>query len=102
MMAYVKEKFDFLAAFCIVAFFYLLLGVIATQYMHKKIKKYNARMLSHKNDNFLLVLLLLFIVVMSGLTYWQMPKGPNGPPQPLRGDHELTDVMELYSMKIDR
>lgn len=40
MINFVKGKFNFLAAFCIVAFFFMLVAIITSQYMKKKINKF--------------------------------------------------------------
>ena len=41
MISFVKGKFNFLAAFCIVAFFFIMVAIMTSQYMYKKIKKYH-------------------------------------------------------------
>lgn len=40
MISFVKGKFNFLAAFSIVALFFILVAIMTAQYMYKKIKKY--------------------------------------------------------------
>lgn len=40
MISYIRSRFDFLSAFCIVAFFYLLVSIVSTRYMYKKTKKF--------------------------------------------------------------
>ena len=80
MISFVKGKFNFLAAFCIVAFFFIMVAIITTQYMRKKIKKYHARILSHRNDNTLLFLMIAFTLGLLGLIIATYPASPNGEP----------------------
>lgn len=76
MISYVKGKFNFLAAFCIVAFFFTLVAIMTSQYMYKKIKKYHTRILSHRNDNTLLVFMILFTISFGFLIYFSIPNAP--------------------------
>ena len=41
MISFVKGKFNFLAAFCIVALFFIAVATMNAQYMYKKIRKFN-------------------------------------------------------------
>ena len=40
MLAFIKSKFDFLAAFCIVSILFLLTAVMCTLYMYRKTRRY--------------------------------------------------------------
>lgn len=59
MIGFVKAKFNFLAAFCVVAFFFCMVAILTAQYMYRKIKKYNTLIFSHRNDKYLFALLVL-------------------------------------------
>jgi amino acid transporter len=96
VISYVKSKFDFLAAFSFVAFVFLFVAMISTLYMHKKIKKYSTQILSHKNDNVLLILLIGFTVLFSCLTMFTVPNPPTGPPSPEKDFAIINDQYELY------
>ena len=104
MISYVKSKFNFLAAFCIVAFFFLLVAILTSRYMYKKIKKYNnVKVLSHSKDK---VLFLLMILCTIGLGLWLgfgMPEVPQSQPKP---DPEMfnvdSDFYSMYDIRVDR
>ena len=78
MISFVKGKFNFLAAFCIVAFFFIMVAIMTAQYMHKKIKKYHTQILSHKNDNVLFILMIAFTIGLSAWIAFMIPEGPSG------------------------
>lgn len=101
MISFVKSKFDFLAAFSIVGFFFMLVAVISTLYMYKKVSTKKTQIFSHKNDNWLLALLIAFTIVMSTLTAVTMPNAPQGPPQPDESS-VLTTYFEMYDAEINR
>ena len=82
MISVVKEKFNFLSAFCIVAFFFIMVAIITSQYMRKKIKKFQAQILSHRNDKTLFILMLAFTGALFLATLGSNPDGPVGWPQP--------------------
>jgi len=82
MISYIRSRFDFLSAFCVVAFLYLLVSIVATRYMYKKTKKFRTKFLSHKNDNPLFLLMLLITGILTILTIYTMPSSPPGPPTP--------------------
>jgi hypothetical protein len=82
MISYIRSRFDFLSAFCITAFFYLLVSIVATRYMYKKTKKFRTQILSHKNDNPLLLFMLVITICLSVTTIYTMPDSPPGPPKP--------------------
>jgi hypothetical protein len=48
--------------------------------MYKKIKKYHTRILSHKNDNALLLFLVAFTLGLGIMIKVSMPEGPKGMP----------------------
>ena len=89
MISFVKGKFNLLAAFCIVAFFFILVAIMSAQYMYKKIRKFQTRILSHKNDNWLFALMVLFTLSLGVWQYVNRPTGPRGMPQPDRKDVEV-------------
>lgn len=89
MISYIRSRFDFLSAFCMVAFFYLLVSIISTRYMYKKAKKFRTYFLSHKNDNPLLAFMFFVTLLLSILTIYTMPESPPGPPAP-KG-HKIED-----------
>jgi hypothetical protein len=82
MISFVKGKFNFLAAFCIVALFFLSVAIMNARYMYKKIKKYNTKILSHRRDDILLFFMLSFTIILGLLLKFGMPEGPKGMPQP--------------------
>ena len=89
MISFVKGKFNFLASFCIVALFFLIVAIITAQYMYRKIKKYsNAKILSHSQDNLLLLFMCALTAVLGLYLYVDFPGGPQGQPQP---DKDETD-----------
>ena len=67
MISFVRGKFNFLAAFCIVALFFVMVSIMTSFYMYKKIKKFHTRILSHRNDNALLAFMLVFTLGLGGL-----------------------------------
>jgi amino acid transporter len=82
MISFVKGKFNFLAAFCIVALFFITVAIMNANYMYKKIKKYNTRILSHRRDDVLLGFMVAFTVILGVLVKVGMPEGPRGMPEP--------------------
>ena len=82
MISFVKGKFNFLSAFCIVALIFITVAILNARYMYKKIRKYKTRILSHKRDNILLGFMIAFTIVLGLLTKLGMPEGPKGLPQP--------------------
>lgn len=104
MISFVKGKFNFLSAFCIVAFFFTLVAIMTSQYMYKKIKKYHTQILSHRNDNLIFVFMLLFTVTVGSYLTLTIPNGPKGMPQPDRSLMELSssDLWKLYDLQVDR
>lgn len=104
MISFVKGKFNFLAAFCIVAFFFTMVSIMTSQYMYKKIKKYHTQILSHKNDNFIFVFMLLFTAGTAVFLALTIPKGPQGMPEPDRRANEIPsdDLWRVYDLQVDR
>lgn len=80
MISFVKGKFNFLAAFCIVALIFIIVGIMTAHYMYKKIKKFNTRILSHRSDFSILVVMNLLTVILSLILFFGMPEGPKGMP----------------------
>ena len=80
MISFVKGKFNFLAAFCIVALFFITVAIMNAHYMYKKIKKYNTRILSHRRDDLILGFMLAFTLILGILVKLGMPEGPRGMP----------------------
>ena len=78
MISFVKGKFNFLAAFSIVAFFFIMVTIITSQYMYRKIRKYHTQILSHKRDKYLFLIMISFTVGFSVLTQLTMPSAPIG------------------------
>ena len=83
-----------------VAFFYLLVSIVATRYMYKKSKKFKAIFLSHKNDNPLLAFMFFVTLLLTVVTVYTMPESPPGPPAP-KG-HKIEDQTALYDIPEDR
>lgn len=102
MISFVKGKFNFLAAFCIVAIFFNLVTIMTSFYMYKKIKKYHTLILSHRNDNTILAFMLIFTVSLGGFLAWKMPQGPQGMPQPVRSQVEIATDWTTYDLTVDR
>lgn len=73
MISFVKGKFNFLAAFCIVAFFFTMVAIMTSQYMYKKVKKYHTQILSHRNDKYIFFFLLAFTAGLGVSSYLGMP-----------------------------
>lgn len=80
MISFVKGKFNFLAAFCIVALIFILVAIMNARYMYKKIRKFNTRILSHRRDDTVLVFMVIFTVILALLVKLGMPEGPKGMP----------------------
>jgi hypothetical protein len=80
MISFVKGKFNFLAAFCIVAFFFIMVVIVTARSMYKKIRKYHTRILSHRTDNTLFLFMIAFTLGLGVLVSVTMPEGPRGMP----------------------
>jgi hypothetical protein len=80
MISFVKGKFNFLAAFCIVAIFFIFVAIMNAHYMYKKIKKFNTRILSHKRDDALLTFMFGFTLITGLVSHFGLPEGPKGIP----------------------
>ena len=105
MISFVKGKFNFLASFCIVALFFLIVAIITAQYMYRKIKKYsNAKILSHSQDNLLLLFMCALTAVLGLYLYVDFPGGPQGQPQPDKDTYAVTpnDFYGLYDIHVDK
>ncbi len=104
MISVVKEKFNFLASFCIVAFFFIMVAIITSLYMRKKIYKFdNALILSHRNDKFLFFLMLLFTGALIVATLGSQTDGPSGWPQPSKSKWQVqTTFDKTYDIHVDR
>lgn len=89
MISFVKGKFNFLAAFCIVAFFFILVAIMTSQYMYRKVRKYNTQILSHRNDKYIFGFMVAFTVGLGLVLYFSMPEGPTGMPQPNKEESSL-------------
>lgn len=76
MISFVKGKFNFLAAFCIVALFFITVSIMNAHYMYKKLKRFSTKILSHKRDDLLLGFMIGFTVVLSVVCYFSSPEGP--------------------------
>lgn len=83
MISFVKGKFNFLAAFCIVALFFIAVAIMNAHYMYKKIKKFNTRVLSHRRDDALLGFMVGFTIALALVCKLGLPEGPKGIPQPV-------------------
>ena len=79
MISFVKGKFNFLSAFCIVALIFITVAIMNAHYMYKKIRKFNTKILSHRRDDTLLIFMIGFTVV-GVLVKLGMPEGPKGMP----------------------
>jgi hypothetical protein len=80
MISFVKGKFNFLAAFCIVALIFTSVAIMNARYMYKKIKKFNTKILSHRRDNSILRIMLVFTIGLALLVKLTLPEGPKGIP----------------------
>ena len=80
MISFVKGKFNFLSAFCIVALIFITVAIMNAHYMYKKIRKFNTKILSHRRDDTLLIFMIGFTVVLGVLVKLGMPDGPKGMP----------------------
>lgn len=80
MISFVKGKFNFLAAFCIVALFFITVAIMNAHYMYKKIRRYSTKILSHRTDNTLLGFMVGFTLILSILVKFGMPDGPRSMP----------------------
>jgi len=80
MISFVKGKFNFLAAFCIVALFFITVAIMNAHYMYKKIRRYSTQILSHRTDNTLLGFMVGFTLILSILVKFGMPDGPRSMP----------------------
>lgn len=100
MISFVKGKFNFLAAFCIVAIIFITVAIMNARYMYKKIKKFNTRILSHKRDDLLLGFMIGFTLVLTTLMFFAKTEGPQGMPQPQHV--ELSSYADLYSLENNR
>jgi hypothetical protein len=76
MISFVKGKFNFLAAYCIVALIFITVAIMNAHYMYKKIRKMNTYILIHRNDNTLLGFMLTFTVFLGVFSYLAMPDKP--------------------------
>jgi hypothetical protein len=83
MISFVKGKFNFLAAFCIVALIFVIVAIMSTHYMYKKLKRYKTDILRHQKDNVLLGFMIGLAIILSIFTYFGKPMRPEGPPQPI-------------------
>jgi uncharacterized protein YacL len=92
MISFVKGKFNFLAAFCIVALIFIIVAIMNARYMYKKIKKFNTMILSHRSDNTLFGFMLGFTLVLALLVRFGIPEGPKGIPQ--------TDFLKLDNINL--
>mmetsp|Transcript_26314 Transcript_26314/g.25495 ORF Transcript_26314/g.25495 Transcript_26314/m.25495 type:complete len:310 (-) Transcript_26314:1357-2286(-) len=103
MISVVKEKFNFLSAFCIVAFFFIMVAIITSLYMRKKIAKFeNAQILSHKNDGVLFILMLLFTGILLVSILRSHKEGPSGWPQAKQSQWEVKTTFEkTYDIDVD-
>jgi len=61
-----KSKFDFLAAFSVVALFYMFVAIISARYMRRKLLRYDTTIMSHKIDKSLLIIMILLSVLLCG------------------------------------
>jgi hypothetical protein len=82
MITFIKGKFNFLAAFCIVAIIFIIVAIMTAHYMYKKIKKFNTSILSHRTDFSLLMIMNLFTAFLTLILFFAMPEGPKGMPSP--------------------
>jgi hypothetical protein len=48
--------------------------------MYRKIKKYQTQILSHKNDNYLFIFMVVFTIGFAALLIVTIPEGPRGMP----------------------
>lgn len=105
MIGFVKAKFNFLAAFCVVAFFFCMVAILTAQYMYRKIKKYNTLIFSHRNDKYLFALLVLCTVGLAAVVSVYWPHGPRALPQPDKKKFEIegSDALNsFYDLHQDR
>ena len=70
------------------------------QCRYKKIRKYQTRILSHRNDNFLFLFMLFFTVSLSLLLFLSIPHSPKSMPSPV-APLEI-DAEQYYDLTVDR
>jgi hypothetical protein len=102
MICFVKGKFNFLAAFCIVALFFITVAIMNAHYMYKKIKKYNTKILSHRRDNPVLGFMIGFTVILGLWCHFGLPEGPKGIPKPVHMEIPTGMFSNLTGLYQDR
>ena len=80
MISFVKGKFNFLAAFCIVALIFITVAIMNAHYMYKKIRKMNTLILIHRTDNTLLGIMVAFTIILGVVVNQSLPDKPEGMP----------------------
>jgi hypothetical protein len=83
MISFVKGKFNFLAAFCIVGVIFMFVAIMNAYYMNKKLRKYKTDILRHQRDNILLIFMVGITLLLGSLTYFKVPAHPQGFPKVL-------------------
>lgn len=103
MISFVKGKFNFLAAFCIVALIFITVAIMNAHYMYKKIRKMNTFILIHRTDNTLLGFMIGFTIVLGIFANQSLPDKPQGIPQPDISKAVIqTNLFDQSLYKIDR
>ena len=83
MTSFVKYKFDRLASIAIVAAALLLVGVMTSSYMSKKLAKFNETVIfSHSSDGGLLMIFMTFMIFAALFVLNNPHDLPNGPDKP--------------------
>jgi hypothetical protein len=80
MISFVKGKFNFLAAFCIVALIFITVAIMSAHYMYKKIRKMNTFILIHRTDDTLLGFMVAFTIILGVMVNQSLPDSPRGMP----------------------
>lgn len=101
MISFVKGKFNFLAAFCIVALIFITVALMSTHYLYKKLKKYKTEFLRHKKDNIILGFMIGLTLTLGVFITFGRPLKPEGQPQPIITPKVSQETL-FTSMQVDR
>jgi hypothetical protein len=60
----IKIKFDLMASLALVGAAYLLVGIKMALYLSRKLGKFKTKVLSHRNDSYLLAAILVTLIMV--------------------------------------
>lgn len=60
----IKIKFDLMASLALVGAAYLLVGIKMALYLSRKLEKFKTKVLSHRNDSYLLAAILVTLIMV--------------------------------------